>query len=143
MKEERIMETKDKELNEKSDEDVDAKQKRIEALKEELAKELEPAEPEEAGAEPEKKAEPEKAEKETPPDRTEISIVHQDGKTLMKGPANPILLMKIFGEALQLAADEFLAIAKKAKAMEMFDAGPDVGYTPEAKKVIQAVKRNG
>ena len=64
-----------------------------------------------------------------------------NGRVAVKAPANPILFMKMIGDALGIVSNEFLEMARKAEAKQMFDPGADVPYTQEGKQVIAAAQK--
>ncbi len=73
--------------------------------------------------------------------RIEISIVWVNGRVAVKAPSNPIMIMKVLGQAMDTISNEFLDIARKAEAKAMFEPGPEVPYTQENKQVIAAANR--
>ena len=109
-------------------------------------------EPKEQAKEPEgleaapTKAEPEDVKKQPeqagpPQNRSEISIIMLNGRVAVRAPSNPILFMKMIGDALGIVSNEFLEMARKAEAKQMFDPGADVPYTQEGKQVIAAAQK--
>jgi len=73
-------------------------------------------------------------------ERIEISIVWQNGKIMMHGPGNPVIIMRVLGDALSAAADEFLKIAMEKKSSVILKPGPDVAFADA--RVVQEVQKN-
>ena len=129
----------DLEMEDKNSDTGDTKATELEQARERVQE----APPEDAQT---KKAEPEDAKKQPeqagpPQNRSEISIIMLNGRVAVKAPANPILFMKMIGDALGIVSNEFLEMARKAEAKQMFDPGADVPYTQEGKQVIAAAQK--
>lgn len=61
--------------------------------------------------------------------RIEVSIVWQDGKVMLNGPANPLAMMKVLGDALSVMADEFVKMGEDKGESMIATPGPGVLFT--------------
>jgi hypothetical protein len=106
-------------------------------------KNSEKAKPEDAAQEADVKQKEAAKQTGPPENRIDISIVWINGRVAVKAPANPIMVMKVIGQALDAISNEYLEIARKAQAQKMFEPGPEVGFVPDpnTQKVVDAVEK--
>jgi hypothetical protein len=72
------------------------------------------------------------------PNRIEIGIVHQNGRTMVKGPGNPLIMMLVLGDALNVIAKQAMQVAADAGKSALIQPG---NMTVVDKRVIEAAQK--